>query len=525
MKILLIEDNPDHVLVTRRILAKKQDLFLDVAMDCVEGMDKIAQGGYDIILCDYRLPCSSALEVLRALKEAGSETPFIVTTSAGNEKVAVELIQEGAYDYITKDDSYEDTLPIVINRALEKHRILEERKKIEEDLRASEEKYRTLVENMPAAVYLAPVASPESSMYVSAQIESILGFTSGDFAADPQLWFKRVHPEDRAMVTDFVLRACTVSNKETFAAEYRMVAKDNRTVWVQDRSRLICDKQGKPAYLHGLMTDITQLKEAQRELHDAYLQLKNTQQELIQSSKMVALGQLATGISHELNQPLTGVKGFAQAMLMDMDEKHEFRKDVQKIVEQANRMEKIIKNVRFFARKSEFELQETDCHKPLEDALMLLSEQLKLHNIRLKKELAPGLPVIQADHNELQQAFINLLTNARDAIDILKRPEGGDISVKSFWDQEHAAVVMRIEDNGCGISKENLKSIFNPFFTTKSPDGGTGLGLSIVYRIIENHHAKIDVDSTEGKGTTVTFTFPVAHSESSPVGSAGSLKG
>jgi PAS domain S-box-containing protein len=520
MKILLIEDNPDHVLVAKRILGKHQGLSLDVASDCTQASEKLAAGGYDVILCDYRLPCSSAMEVLRGLKKEGKDIPFIVTTSAGNEKVAVELIQEGAYDYIIKDDTFEDTLPLVINRALEKYRMMEERRKIEDDLRASEEKYRALVENLPAAVYLSPVGDPAVSMYVSAQIETILGFTSEDFAADRQLWFKRVHPDDRDMVTDFLMRACSSGANGAITVEYRMLARDNRTVWVQDRVRVILDKTGKPSYLHGLMTDITQLKQAQKELQDAYMELKRTQQELIQSSKMVALGQLATGISHELNQPLTGIKGFAQAMLMDMDKDHPFRRDVEKIVEQSNRMEKIIKNVRFFARKSEFELKDIDCNKPLEDALMLLSEQLKLHTIRLKKELAPDLPMIQADHNALQQAFINILTNARDAIDGLKRPEGGDILVKSTWDRKQDSVVMRIEDNGCGISRENLKSIFNPFFTTKAPDRGIGLGLSIVYRIVENHGGKIDIDSTEGKGTSVVLSFP-AHRGAGAGGSAG----
>ena len=254
-------------------------------------------------------------------------------------------------------------------------------------------------------------------------------------------------------------------------------------------------------------------KKAEKELADAYQRLKETQEQLIQSAKMAAMGQLAAGVSHELNQPLTGIKGFAQAVLMDLKENNPLRGDLNKIIEQANRMDKIIQHVRFFARKSGFMMKELDVNQPIEDSLMLLSQQLKVHNIRLKTSLGRNLPKIRGDSNQLEQVFLNLITNARDAIDSLRSPDGGEIIVESALSKDKKNIEITFKDTGCGIARENLGNIFNPFFTTKSPDGGIGLGLSIVYRIIEHHKGKIEVDSEEGKGTTFKITLPVSYTD------------
>jgi two-component system NtrC family sensor kinase len=223
---------------------------------------------------------------------------------------------------------------------------------------------------------------------------------------------------------------------------------------------------------------------------------------------MMAMGQLATGISHEINQPLTGIKGFAQAVLTDLDMNSPIREDIQKIVKQSDRIDRIISNVRLFAHKSKFKMEEIDINKPIEDSLMLLSEQLRVHNIRLNKSLTPELPRIKADPNQLQQVFVNLITNARDAIDSLKSPGGGELFVKTSLSQDQKHIEVIFQDAGCGISKENLRNIFNPFFTTKSPYAGTGLGLSIAHRIIESHKGNIEVVSKPGKGTMFRIILP-----------------
>ena len=258
-----------------------------------------------------------------------------------------------------------------------------------------------------------------------------------------------------------------------------------------------------------LNEEIIRRKNMQEALKDTYQKLKETQEQLIQSDKMAAMGQLAAGISHELNQPLTGIKGFAQVALTDLDKKSPLKKDIERIVEQADRMAKIIQHVRLFARKSDFKPTELNINKPIEDSFILLTQQLKTHNIRINKSLGKNLPMIEGDSNQLEQVFINLITNARDAIDSLKSPDGGEITIQSALSKDKKHIEVIFKDTGCGVSKENLNSLFNPFFTTKSPDCGIGLGLSIVYRIIESHKGSIEVDSEESRGTIFKITLPV----------------
>lgn len=511
IQILLIEDNPDHLLFTKRILEEAPDGFcVDAESDSMRGLQKISSRDYDAILCDYYLPGLSAGDLLKELRKKGDEIPFIVTTSSGRAKVAVEMMREGAYDYICKDDAYEGTLSLVVRKAVEAYRMKREQQKAQEALRVSEEKYRMLVETMPAATYIAECDTGRI-IYVSPQIEAMLGFSSEEWTTDAGLWNRQIHPLDRESALE-KLRGRN-SQSESVSAEYRMIALDSREVWIQDTASIVRKISGACMLRHGVIFDITGRMKTQEALRQAYSDLKRTQEQLIQSGKMAAMGQLATGISHELNQPLTGIKGFAQAILLDLDGQSPLRGDIKKIVEQADRMDSIIKNVRFFARKSEFRREELDINCPIHDSLMLLNEQLRVHNIKLHTSYAQGLPKIHGDRNQLQQAFLNFITNARDAIDNLKSPRGGTIYVSSALAPDGTSVVVTFEDTGCGIPQENLKNIFNPFYTTKSPDGGIGLGLAIVYRIIENHEGRIEVESAQGKGTVFRVIIPVRRDE------------
>lgn len=320
-----------------------------------------------------------------------------------------------------------------------------------------------------------------------------------------------LYPEDAHILKDETQKAID-SDDPNFSRqlEHRVIFPNGEIGYITVRFFIVKNQAGRTVRTYGVNQDITERKKAEENLKAAYEKLKQTQQQLIQTSKMVAMGQLAAGISHELNQPLTGIKGFAQIISIDLDEGHPLKKDLEKIIEQANRMDAIIKNVRFFARKSDFILKKINVCEPLEKALALLSQQLTVHDISINKVIAENLPEIQGDPNQLQQVYINLITNAYDAINSRLESKGGQISIKVFLSDDRQNIEIVLEDNGSGMSKAVLENIFNPFFTTKSPGGGMGLGLSIVYRIIENHKGSINVESKEGKGTIVRIRFPVA---------------
>jgi len=502
VKLLLIEDNPDHILLTKKILEESSgDYRVDAVGEAQEGLKRINEDEYNIILCDYRLSDLSALDILKKIRENGQDLPFIVVTAAGSEKIAVELMKQGAYDYVVKDASYSDTLPAVVKKSLEVYNARKEKRRLEEEIKNQKVFLEQIINSLNYPFY---VINLDYKVVLTNQAAKEQGILEGGYC------YQLTHKLDKPCEGEhFCPLREVIRTKKPIQVEHIHYDKDGNKIYVEVYGDPIFEKSGSVIQMIEYDIDITERKKAEKELENAYSQLKKTQEELIQSGKMAAMGQLSAGISHELNQPLTGIKGFAQAALLDLENDNPLREDLRRIVEQADRMDKIIKNIHFFARKSEFKMEEIDINQPIEDTLMLLTEQLRVRNIRLNKLLALDLPKIKGDTNQLQQVFLNLITNARDAVDSLKNPNGGEITVRTLLSEDRKNIEIIFQDTGCGIPKENLGNIFNPFFTTKSPEGGIGLGLSIVYRIIENHKGRIEVESEVKKGTLFKITLPL----------------
>ena len=501
IKILLVEDNPDHIIFTKRILEKENGQFeCDSASEAKEGLRKIVEENYDLILCDYRMPGFTALDMLREMHNKGKDMPLVVVTASGSEKVAVDLMKEGAYDYVVKDVSYENTLPAVVKRTIERFNERKERENLEKRIKQVAEEWEATFNSITDLISIHNIDF--KIMRVNRSFANMFGMEPEKLVG--KTCYEILHetkepPEDCPHKK--VLETKKPQQMDFFEPRFKIYLEASV-------SPIFNEKEETIATVH-IIKDITARKKSEQKLADAYQELKDTQEQLLQSAKMAAMGQLAAGISHELNQPLTGIKGFAQAVLMDLEKESPFRNDLNKIVGQVDRMDTIIKNVRFFARKSDFEMVELDINQVILNSLMLLSQQLKVHNIRVIQGLGSDIPKIQGDPNQLQQAFLNIISNARDAILNLNRPEGGEVRIQTSLSQDRNHVEVIFQDTGCGIPEGNLQHIFSPFFTTKSPNRGTGLGLSITYRIIENHQGKIDFKTKEGQGTTFNIVFPL----------------
>lgn len=229
------------------------------------------------------------------------------------------------------------------------------------------------------------------------------------------------------------------------------------------------------------------------------------QQELMQQEKMAAIGMLAGGIAHEINNPLGGILAFTQLMIRDCDEGHAMKGDLQEIERAAVRCKKIVSDLLDFSRLSRpKDRQALDVNPLLERLFPFLKMEFKSWNIELIAELDPSIPKVFGSANQLQQVFLNLITNACHAM-----PKGGKLIVRTSLKADGSTVIIHVVDTGVGIPKANLNKIFDPFFTTKEPGKGTGLGLSVSYRIVKEHKGTIVVDSVEGKGTTFTVSLPV----------------
>ncbi len=253
---------------------------------------------------------------------------------------------------------------------------------------------------------------------------------------------------------------------------------------------------------------LKELKEANKELENTLVELKATQVQLVQAGKMAAIGHLGAGIAHELNQPLTGIRGFTQLIKEHINLTESARSYFEKIELATERMAKIIHNIRLFSRESKSIFQETDVNQIIDDALMFFRVRFKEHNIEIEENLEHGLPKVIAEPIQLQQVFFNLCSNAFDAMDKIGQ---GKLTVSTASIENGDFIKIEFRDSGEGIPDDVLPHIFNPFFTTKAIGKGTGLGLSISHGIILDHYGTIEVESKAGQGTVFKISLPTVN--------------
>jgi PAS domain S-box-containing protein len=238
-------------------------------------------------------------------------------------------------------------------------------------------------------------------------------------------------------------------------------------------------------------------------LLDDITQRTHLENQLLQTEKLTSLGLLAAGVAHEVNTPLAVISNYIQMLAKQLpagDTRHAL---IDKIVKQTFRASEIVNHLLNFSRTSGTEFHEVSLNQVLEDTLSLLAHPLRTGRVQVIRNLTPDLPAVLGSGNRLQQVFLNLFLNARDAM-----PSGGMLEVRSA--AYNGCVEVEVTDTGAGIPQEYLARIFDPFFTTKATGRGTGLGLSVSYGIIKEHAGKIEVRSTPGKGTSFRLEFPTA---------------
>ena len=258
----------------------------------------------------------------------------------------------------------------------------------------------------------------------------------------------------------------------------------------------IVDRQGQVIQTILQMRDVTE----QRRLEAS----------LAQAEKLAALGQLAAGVAHELTNPLTAVIGNAQFMRRQVEGQPEYQEALELIEQAGHRAHKVVRDLLDFARQESLAMQEMQVNHSVEQALALMHGQWKKAGATLHVELAPDLPPVRGNPDQLQTVWLNLLLNARDAL--MGKP--GEVRVRSF--ERDGWVVVQVSDTGVGIPAQQRSRIFEPFFTTKDPGKGTGLGLSTSYRVVQQHGGRILVDSAPGQGATFSVELPAVGGSAEP---------
>ena len=286
-------------------------------------------------------------------------------------------------------------------------------------------------------------------------------------------------------------------------AELTYLTRDQSKISVSFSGALMRDEDGNVEGIVCVAQDISDRRRAEQERQS--LEIKALAQ-----SKLATLGEMATGIAHEINQPLTYISTMNQVLLEDLQLNNlDLERATERLEEshrQVGRITRIVRHLRTFGRPEETEMTPVDLKDVLDNALLLMAERLRLNNIILEQHVGEGIPKIRGSSNQLEQVLINLFQNSLDAFN--GRNSGARIVIRARISVDKSSLILEFSDNGSGIPSQHLGKVYEPFFTTKPVGQGTGLGLSIVYGIIQGHRGSISCESRVNEGTTFIITIP-----------------
>ncbi len=346
---------------------------------------------------------------------------------------------------------------------------------------------------------LNPGAIDINQLHWSDEAYRIFGFEPRQVSATNELFFDRVHPEDRERVTQALNRA--LETREPYDIEHRIILPGGEVRIVRERAELSFDAAGKPTQIRGIVMDITERKRLEEQLR--------------QSQKMEAIGQLAGGVAHDFNNILTVIHGHASLLSAEEQLPESTIKSAQQIIAAADRAAGLTRQLLAFSRRQVMQPRRLDLNEVVGNMTVMLGRILG-EDITLQLNYWPQPVFVQADASMIEQVLLNLVVNARDAM-----PQGGrltirissaNVTARELWGHPDARpgnfVCLSVIDSGCGIAPENLRRIFEPFFTTKEVGKGTGLGLATVYGIVKQHLGWVEVRSELGKGAAFRVYLP-----------------
>ncbi|MBU2063487.1 MAG: PAS domain S-box protein, partial [Candidatus Omnitrophica bacterium] len=356
-------------------------------------------------------------------------------------------------------------------------RDITEQKKIENNLIEETKFIESIVETAQALIVV--LSRDFGVIGVNTFCENTLGYKRDEIIGKP--WIGHFVPLDYQEELKKILTNCLAGTKIK-GHEIPVLTREGAEVFISWHSAELKNAAGENIGIVSMGYDITQRKEIEK------------------VQRLAQLGTLVSHMAHEVNNPLMIISGRAQIALAEKIENKEVERDMQVIINECQRAKDIIQRLLRFSRPSKGEIKLVDINQALDEVISLVEHQFGLANVRLGKNYQAGLPQVLADERQLHEVFMNLLTNAKDAIE----NEGG---IEITTTAENSQVIIRFRDSGAGMSKELISKVFDPFFTTK--EKGTGLGLSICYSIIKTHGGELQFESEPGKGTTVTIVLPV----------------
>ncbi len=509
-KKILVVDNDINILKAFKICFEKQGCLVETADDGEKAIEAVKKMNPHIVLLDYHMPGKNGMDVLKWIKGSFPETAVIILTAHGSEATAVNFIKEGADNYIPKpfnlkkvvetcEDAFNKYNVRLINKQFKKNAL---------ELKTSEEKYKAIADNSTDMIYV--LDNKGNFSFVNPAVEKVLGYDVDEIIGKPFTDF--IHQDDIEKIRKnfFERRSGERAGKQfevrllkrikkngnfemgSIAMEVRATGiysaeMDVRDMEVRSKGLYVEERLGKMAFKGtiGIARDVTDRK--------------RMEEQLIQTEKLSTIGILVSGIAHEINSPLTGILGYSEILLDDPVVPEASKKYISKILNEAMRCRKIVKNLLSLARTNKIETVEKKnilINEVVNDTVELLEFHLKSADIQIHVNFEDNYSHIFGDFNQIQQVLINIINNAIHAIQD-SRKKGNIYIHTKIVNSKNVAIL--IKNDGPPVKKEVINGIFQPFFTTKGKEKGTGLGLSISDRIIKEHEGSIKVKNLNGE--------------------------
>jgi len=363
----------------------------------------------------------------------------------------------------------------------------------------------TFFENLPGMAYRCTAQSGRIMAFVSDGCEELSGFSRNDFEAQRICWDELIHQEDRDSVTRKIQKAA--SDATAYEIEYRVVTRANQEKWVWERGRAVQLAGSEDVWLEGFISDISRQRSAETEA-------RQQREQLAHLDRIDMLGEMASGIAHEINQPLTAISLFAQAgkRLFGAGKKDQLPDIFEKLSQHAHRASAVIERMQSMARRQESIKEIVDCNTLIEEVAKLAESEARIRDMTIIVETQSGLPAVAVDAVQIQQVALNLIRNGMEAMQVANRRDGNTIRLQTRRVNDDF-VEVAVTDVGCGVSAEVAEILFTPFSTTKK--SGMGMGLSISRAIIAAHGGQLNFCNNDSAGATFFFTLPAADHEGS----------
>lgn len=494
LRVLIVEDSEDDALLLVRQLRRGgyEPKFARVDTDDAMRAALLTET-WDVVISDYAMPQFSALGALSVLREMQLDLPCLIVSGTIGEETAVTIMKAGAGDYIMKDN-LKRLIP-AIERELREAQIRKERRRTVEALRESEERYRSLVDNIDIGVTL--VDSEYNIVMTNAAQSRLVSKSVNDLTG--RKCFEAFY--DSLTVCPHCPGIKAMNHGQPAEIETHGKTQDGKRTNLRIRAFPTFGKNGTITGCIEVVEDITERTRLEEQLR--------------QAAQLEAIGRLAGGVAHDFNNLLTAMLGYANLLLQQMSKNNPDREKVFQISRAAERASELTRQLLAFSRKQVLSVSVLDLNPVIADFEKILRRLLGA-DIELMTVLDPSLGQVTADPSQIEQILLNLAVNARDAM-----PEGGKLEMETanaVLDDEHVRthpdvkpgryVMFSVSDTGVGMDAAVRANIFDPFFTTKEKEKGTGLGLSTVYGIVKQHKGHVTVASEPGRGTVFKVYLP-----------------